>query len=436
MVLSHSGPPTPDSLWRATAIPLAAQPALQGNHSTRVLVIGAGFTGCSTALHLAAQGIDVSVIDAGQPGIGGSGRNGGQVNPGIKKTVEEVQEVWGKELGSELYRIIGSAPDLVFDLIKKHQIECHPVRTGIIQPAYSQKSMDYLKGYADYQHSIGAPIEILDQQETARLIGSGFYTGSFLDKRAGSVQPLSYCRGLAQAAITAGARFFGDTPAIRIDPGSGEKVVHTKQGSIRAEFVFLCTNGYTNLVPEDPLIQKLSKSVIPFYSYKVATRPLPPELQATVIPEQQVIADTRRLLTYFRKDHMGRLVMGGAGGPYEAKSKESYKNIQARIHELYPQIRKPEIEFRWCGKVCLTMDGVPHVHELSPGIFAGLGYNGRGVAMASMMGKWLAALVTAEQPETTVIPMTGVKSIPFHGMRKPFIQAMLHVNNIQDRMER
>lgn len=429
-------PPVPDSLWRATAIEFPHQPNIQGSHETTVVVIGAGFTGCSAALHLAQSGIDVILLDAGQPGIGASGRNGGQVNPGIKRTVEEVQEIWGKEQGQELYKTIGSAPDFVFKLIEEHNIDCHPVRSGIIQPAYSKKSLTYLKGYGEYHASTGAPVEFLSKQETSDLIGSDFYLGGFIDRRAGSVQPLSYCRGLASAGLKAGAIIYGDSAVTSIDISAHDKIVKTAHSTIKSQHILVCTNGYTNLIPDDPLIKKLSKTVVPLYSYKVATSPLSQQLQDQIIPEQQVIADTRRLLTYFRKDHMGRLVMGGAGGPYEAANNKAYDPIITRIHKLYPQIKKVNIEFRWCGKVCLTMDGLPHVHELAPGVLTGLGYNGRGVAMASLMGKWLAARITGEQLDGMTIPITQQKPLPFHSMRNPFVKALHYVKDVQDRMER
>ncbi len=427
---------TPNSLWNSTAIDFPVLSPLVEDIAAEVVIIGAGFTGCSAALHLAENNVDVVLIDAGQPGIGASGRNGGQVIPGIKKTVEEVQQVWGREMGRSLYDVIGTAPDLVFELIDKHDIDCHPVRTGIIQPAYSKNALEYLKNYGGYHASTGAPVEFLDRQQVAELLGSDFYLGGFLDRRGGSVQPLSYCRGLAHAALKNGARLFGDTPAISIkDLGSTPKVI-SSSGSISAPKVLVCTNGYTNLVRDDPLIRKLSKSVIPFYSYQVATAPLSEDLQRTIIPQQQVIADTRRLLTYFRKDHMGRLVIGSAGGPYQARGADSYAAVESRIRELYPHIMKPEIEFRWCGKVCLTLDGVPHVHALSPGIFTALGYNGRGVGMASLVGKWLAAMVSDISIDTDTIPVTSPKTIPFHSMRKPFIKAMQYVKNFQDQLER
>ena len=426
----------PDSLWRATAIEFPDRSALTGDHHTQVVVIGAGFTGCSAALHLAENNIDVIVLDAGQPGIGASGRNGGQVNPGIKRTVEEVQQVWGKDLGAALYKVIGSAPDLVFDLIEKHSIQCHPVRSGLVQPAYSRKSMNYLSNYARYMASIGAPVEILDKQRINQLTGSDFYLGGYIDKRGGSVQPLSYCLGLAKAAMNHGAKIFGDSAVMKIQNHGTHKQVITARGSVNAENVFICTNGYTNLVADDPLIKKLSKTIVPFYSYKVATTPLPEPLQQQIIPELQVIADTRRLLTYFRKDHTGRLVIGSAGGPYEASDIPAYKPIEKRITELYPQLHGAQIEFRWCGKVCLTMDGVPHIHQLEPGIFTGLGYNGRGVALGSLMGKWLASMVSKVDMDDTMIPVTQENTISLHGIRKPFIKTMQYVKQFQDQVER
>ncbi len=427
--------PDPPSLWRATAPDLPETPVLDGQQDTRVAVIGAGFTGCSAALHLAEQGVPVTVLDAGQPGIGASGRNGGQVNPGIKLRVEAVQRIWGTELGRELYRTMGGAPDLVFDLVNRHGIPCHPVRTGIIQPAYSGKSLDYLKRYGDYQASTGAPVRILDRQRTCELTGSTFYCGGFLDERAGSVQPLAYCRGLAEAAIRNGARFFGNSPVRRIESSERRKILHTPGGRVAAEQILICTNGYTDLVAHDPLIRKLSKTIIPFYSYQVATSPLADAIQETVIPQLQVVADTRRLLTYFRKDHEGRLVMGSAGGPHDARGASSYGLVVDRIREIYPQIGTPQIEFRWSGRVCLTADGVPHVHALSPGIYTGLGYNGRGVAMATLMGKWLADLAADIQPDTPTIPVTTARALPCHALQNPVVRIMLAINNIQDKVE-
>lgn len=428
--------PDPPSLWRATAPDLPDTPVLDGQQDTRIAVVGAGFTGCSAALHLAEQQIPVTVLDAGQPGIGASGRNGGQVNPGIKLPVEKVQRIWGQELGQQLYRAIGSAPDLVFELVKRHGIDCHPVRTGIIQPAYSRKSLDYLKRYGDYQASISAGVRILDREQTCELVGSEFYSGGFLDERAGSVQPLGYCRGLARAAMQNGAAFFGNSPVIRIESSGDRSILHTPTGRISAEQVLICTNGYTDLVAHDPLIRKLSRTVIPFYSYQVATAPLPSGIADTIIPQLQVIADTRRLLTYFRKDHQGRLVMGSAGGPYDARGTDSYRLVVDRIREIYPQIGQPRIEFRWSGKLCLTADGVPHVHELSPGIYTGLGYNGRGVAMATLMGRWLAGLATGVALDTPTIPVTTAQPLPFHAMQNPVIRAILTINDFQDRIEK
>ena len=284
-------PDIPDSLWRATATPLDPQPSLDGRRETDVAIVGAGFTGCSAALHLALSGTNCIVLDAGQPGIGASGRNGGQVNPGIKKPLHEVQDIWGKDEGEELYRIIGTAPDLVFELVTRFKISCHPVRTGIIQPAYSSSSMKYLEDYGKTQASLGAPVELLDREATHRMVGSEFYRGGFLDKRAGSVQPLSYCRGLAHAALDSGAEFFGDSPVTEMHRQDGKWLVITPGGSVSAESVLVCTNGYTDLVPHTPLIRELSKTVIPFYSYKVATAPLDPELADTIIPGNQVVAE-------------------------------------------------------------------------------------------------------------------------------------------------
>lgn len=426
----------PQSLWAATAINAPACHKLEAQIDTQVAIIGAGFTGCSAALHLSEMGINVVVLEAGEIGVGASGRNGGQVNPGIKRTAKYVQSIWGEEEGAELYKAIGGAPDLVFELIKKHNIDCHPVRSGIVQAAYSRASLKYTEKYGEYQASTGADIKFLNRDQIQTLIKSDFYIGGFLDNRAGSVQPLSYCRGLANAALKAGAQIFIDSAVSAISTSMGRKVLNTQLGQITAETVLVCTNGYTNLFPQDPLLRQLSKSIIPFYSYKVATKPLGEDLQNTFLPDKQIVADTRRLLTYFRKDHLGRLVMGGAGGPYAAETEGDYTPIVERVSQIYPQLSAAEIEFKWCGKVCITPDHVPHIHELATNVYCGLGYNGRGVAMASLMGKWLSEIATKKAPSQLRIPITTLRTIPAHGLRNPFIKAMLKVNDLQDRLEK
>ena len=148
-----------------------------------------------------------------------------------------------------------------------------------------------------------------------------------------------------------------------------------------------------------------------------------------------VASDTRRLLNYFRLDHEGRLVIGGRGGINSAKNTNDYAHIVKRIRSLYPQLKQPQIEYYWSGKVALTLDGLPHIHELAPGVYAGLGYNGRGVGMATLMGQWLADIATGRHPQACMLPVTRLKPIKFQSFRKPVISMAYFWKSLQDRTE-
>lgn len=300
--------PIPRSLWTDTAAPKPDTLPLKGDARAAVAIIGAGYTGLSAALHLAQSGIDACVLETHEPGWGASGRNGGQVIPVHKYDPPELIDIFGAESGRKLIDFIGTAPDLVFNLIEKHGITCDAVRKGWIQPAHNEPMIGTLKKRAEIWASYGAPIEFLDKAAVSERIGTSAYLWGWLDKRAGGVNPLGYSRGLARAAMAAGARIHGDTPVTRISGREGSFEIHTPSGKVVAEKVVVATNGYTG-----DLIPQLRKTIIAPNSFQVATKPLPSGVRQTILPGGEVSSDSRRLLNYFRVDASGRLLMGGRG---------------------------------------------------------------------------------------------------------------------------
>ncbi len=417
---------SPLSLWEATAPAAPDLPTVRGELRADIAVVGAGFTGLSAALHLAESGRDVVAIDAEAPGWGASGRNGGQVIAGVKYDPDVLERMNGQALVA----IVGAGPDLVFDLIAKHAIDCAPVRNGWLQLAVSEATMRVASARATQWQARGAPVRVLDAREAARLSGSGAYVGGWLDLRGGTVQPLAYARGLASAAQRRGARIFAASPAIGLTREGDGWRVETPQGSVRAATVILATNAYA-----DRLHDRLRRSVVAVPSYQIATDPMPEALRAQILPAGQPVSDMRRLLRYFRTDSAGRLVMGARGVYGDAPPAQAMRRQLRAVREIFPQAAGLNFPYRWGGMVAVTPDHMPHLHALAPGLLAGLGYNGRGVAMATVMGKRLADWARGQPPETLGFPVTPVTPIRLHAFSRLGVRAVVKYYAARDALE-
>ncbi len=414
------------SLWEATAPPAPALPVLSGDIRAQAAVIGAGYTGLSAALHLAEAGIDCVVIDRNGPGFGASGRNGGQVIAGLKQDPDTLESMFGAT-GAGLVAAIGAAPDLVFDLIGRFAIACQPVRTGWLQLAVSGSALRVVQARAAQWQARGVAIRLLDRADATRLSGSSAYLGGALDPRGGTVQPLAYARGLAAAAASRGARLFAGTAAVRLSPQTGGWRIETDAGAIDAAQVIIATNAYA-----DRLHDGLRRSVVPVPSYQIASDPLPEALRRSILPDGQAVSDTRRLLRYFRVDDAGRLIMGGRGAFGQVSAgREALPHLQA-VREIYPQAAGLAFPYRWGGLVAMTADHLPHLHRLAPGLYAGLGYNGRGVAMATLMGRALAGLVTGS--EDPFLPVTRLAPLPLHRFSRTWASLAARYFGVLDRL--
>jgi glycine/D-amino acid oxidase-like deaminating enzyme len=423
------------SLWTATATPAPDCPALEGAQRADVCIVGGGFTGLSAALHLAESGADVLLLEAGEPGFGASGRNGGQVIPGLKIDPDEIEARLGPERGGRLVELVGGAADFVFDLVRRYGIECEARQDGWIRAAHSESALRASLAGARQWRRRGAPIEELDRVRIAELTGTEGYAGGWLDHRGGALQPLSYARGLARAAQRRGIRLHGASLATGLRRDGAAWAVETWRGSVLARQVVLATNAYSDLAGPGRPWPGLAESVIPVHSYLVATRPLPDELRRTILPKGHAVSDTRRLLRYFRLDPAGRLVMGGRGKFRESRDQRDYRAVMRSVGELYPGLANPAWEFVWGGKVALTLDHWPHLHEPAPGLYAGLGYNGRGVAMATLMGRWLADRVQGVADRDAPFPVTPLRRVPFHRWRRPVLAAAVAWKRLLDRLE-
>ena len=409
----------PRTLYAETARPAPATPPLDGDKTVSVAVVGGGFTGLSTALHLAERGVDCAVLEAQAPGWGASGRNGGQVNPGLKFDPDQVE----RDLGAAAVTFSGNAPNVVFDLIERHQIACEALQSGTLRAAFGPRALAGVRATAAQWDRRGAPVTFVDRDAMAGLTGADRYLGAVLDRRGGQLNPLGYARGLATAAINAGAAVHGATPVTRMEKAGGRWRLTTPRGVVTADKVVLATNGYT-----DGLWPGLARSVVPVYSAIVASEPVSDD----IMPSRSSLYEMGDITVYYRKDRDNRVLMGGRsvqrdiGGPGELRYLIDY------TARLWPAMRGVQWTHGWSGQLAVTQDHYPHVHEPDENVLVCLGYNGRGVAMSTAMGGEIARRAIGGRAAEIALPVTGIREIPFHGLWKSAVRARVVYGRIRD----
>jgi glycine/D-amino acid oxidase-like deaminating enzyme len=419
------------SLWSVTASPGPATFQLTDSLSADVVVIGAGYTGLSAALHLAEAGRSVVVLESAAVGERASGLNGGQVIAGVKHDPDQLQVLFGETLGARYVRTVGGAADAVFALIARHGIQCDALRTGWLQPAATEAALPALAARAAQWRQRGAAVEVVGREPMQRLTGSARYCGGLLDGRGGTVQPLSYARGLAQALLRHGGRVFTHSPVLRLARAGSGYCADTARGRVSAGQVIVATNAYTGA-----LNPQLRRTVVAVPSFQVATAPIPPQLRAQILPGGQAASDTCRLLRYFRTDASGRLVMGTRGSFSAAPTAFTARHHYQAVREIYPQLAGLGFEFHWGGFVAMTSDHLPHLHQIAPGVLAALGYNGRGVAMATVMGELLAQRVLGMPAEQLGFPVTALHPIRLHAFSRLGVRATIQYLRLRDTLDR
>lgn len=409
------------SLYLAEAGLEAPWPPFRGTARAQVAIVGGGITGLSCALHLAEAGVGVTLLEAFGPGWGASGRNGGQLNPGLKYDPSEIIARFGAARGGALVRLAWGAVDETATLIRRLGIDCQLTRNGTIRAAQTpadvaavQKSQRDMAGH-------GMPVDWLTPEAIARLVGHRHYAGGFLDRRGGQVQPLRYVRGLARAASAAGAVLHENSRVTGIRQIPGGWCLQVNGGTLEAGQVLVATNGYA-----DGLVPGLAQAMVPVFSSILSTPPLPEDLVDAVMPGRQSLYESGLVTVYARVDAGDRLIVGGRGPMAPSAAVTDMGAVARHAQRLWPALTRVGWERAWNGRVAITPDHLPHLHQIGPGFLALYGYNGRGVALAGAMGRVMADHLAGTLPlEEVPLPVTPLQPIRFHRFWKLGVQATI-----------
>jgi sarcosine oxidase len=374
--------------------------ALQGDHQTDVAIIGGGYTGLSAALHLAKAGRECVVLEAEDIGYGGAGRNVGLVNAGLWLMPEELLKLAGAEYGEKLLTVLGNSPDLVYRLIEEHQIECEPLRNATLHCADSKAGLKALQQREAQWQQRGAPVRLLDPDETAARTGSQSFCGALMDERAGTIQPLSYAYGLANIALERGACLFRNTPVTAHTKDGQKYKLTTPQGTLTANAVIIAVHAYPGFA-----FQSIRKSMIWMNFFQFATPPLTGAADATVLPEHQGAWDTNLILSSYRRDAAGRLIVGSVGTINDFAYSLHEAWVRRTIRKTFPQVGEVPLEYGWHGTFAMNGNHIPRLHLLDDKMVMITSYNGRGIGPGTLFGKLLAEYVMDGDSEKIPLPV-------------------------------
>lgn len=401
----------PMSLWDASAQEADYQKEFDGDISVDIAIVGGGFTGLSTALHCAQNGLSAHVLEAQHIGYGGSGRNVGLVNAGIWLPPQKVRKQLGEAAGSKFIQTLGEAPEYVFSLIEKNQIQCEVTKTGTIHAAHSPAGFKDLEARNKEWQRLGQPVDLLTKDDAAKLIGSNAFYGGLVDKRAGTINPMGYCRGLARVALSQGAAISTGVKANSLRKVSDKWIIKTDRGIVTANSVVLGTNAYT-----DDLFPDLKRTFTMIHYFQLATKPLNSDA-AHILPDRQGLWDTGQIMFSIRRDAFNRLIVGSMGTIVGAKNKGlSHRWARKQISRIFPSLGPVEFEEAWHGQIAMTPDHLPRIYELDDGLYTPIGYNGRGITTGTIFGRAIADLLKGADTKNLPLPITKlstVKSAPF-----------------------
>lgn len=421
--------PYPLSYYAASASPAPTRPALEGERDTDICIIGAGYTGLSTALFLLESGFKVCIVEAAKVGFGASGRNGGQIVNSYSRDIDVIERSVGARQAQLLGQMAFEGGRIIRERIAKYNIQCD-LKDGGVFAAFTAKQMGHLEAqkklWERYGHN---QLELLDTKGIRDVVATDNYVGGMLDLSGGHIHPLNLALGEAAAVESLGGIIYEQSPAVRIERGTNP-IVHTPQGRVKAKFVVVAGNAYLgNLIPE------LAAKSMPCGTQVITTEPLGEDLAHSLLPQDYCVEDCNYLLDYYRLSGDKRLIYGG-GVVYGARDPANIEAIiRPKMLKTFPQLKDVKIEFAWTGNFLLTLSRLPQVGRLGDNIYYSQGCSGHGVTYTHLAGKVLAESLKGQAERFDAF--ASLPHYPFPGgqlFRVPFTALGAWYYSLRDRL--
>jgi gamma-glutamylputrescine oxidase len=373
----------PESFYAASANPVPARPALQGDVETDVCIIGAGYTGLSTAISLLENGFKVCIVEAAKVGFGASGRNGGQIVNSYSRDIDVIERSVGAKEAQLMGQMAFEGGRILREYVAKYNINCD-LKDGGVFAANTPKQLKHLEAQKKLWERYGhTQLELLDEKRIHEIVDCDNYVGGMLDMSGGHFHPLNLALGEAAAVESLGGVIYEQSPAVRIDRGANP-VVHTPNGRVKAKFIVVAGNAYLgNLVPE------LASKTMPCGTQVIATEPLSEEVAKTLLPQDYCVEDCNFLLDYYRLTADKRLIFGG-GVVYGARDPANIEAIiRPKMLKVFPQLKDVKVDFAWTGNFLLTLSRLPQVGRIGDNIYYSQGCSGHGITYTHLAGRLL-----------------------------------------------
>ena len=416
------------SYYAATANELTDYDPLSGDTTADVCVIGAGFTGISTALHLAERGYDVHVVEANRVGWGASGRNGGQLIGGVSGE-KRVARHRGEDVDEVFAELRWAGHEIVRERVAKYGIQCD-LKFGYLDVAIKDRHLHDLDDEYQRLEKAGFPHELrlLSKGETQDTIGTDAYIGALLNMGNGHLHPLNLCVGEARAAESLGTTIWERSPVIRIDKGNRPKVV-TPRGSVTADAVVIAGNAYHHIEPA------LRGIMFPVNSFIIATEPLPADVVGAINPHDLAVCDPNFVLEYFRLSADKRLLFGGRINYFGDDPNFIGRRLRKKMARIYPQLSNVRIDYAWGGTIGVPLNRVPQLGRVSPNVYYSQGYSGHGVNVTHLAGQILADAIAGSLERFDLFADVKPIVVPgAHLLQKPMVALGMLYYTIRDRL--
>ncbi|MBX4336539.1 NAD(P)/FAD-dependent oxidoreductase [Bartonella raoultii] len=394
---------------------------------SNVVIIGGGFTGLSAAYHLAKAGVSVVLLEASRFGDGASGRNGGQLGTGQRQWVETLEKKYGFERSKLLFNLAEEAKRDILSWCAMPDCQCD-FRIGQLSVFHKKCEVEAYQRHVETMQRYGyCGLTFMNRSETVRRLGSSFYYGGIYDANTGHINPLKLVVWLAKQAKNAGAKLYEKTPVTTVKREGSHWRVITQQGNIATEHILLATNAY-----KLGLQHFVEKNIVSIRSYIGATDPLPKH--SAILSEGESVDDSRFMVRYFRKSIDNRLLFGGVES-YDNKNPVNLnERVRQQIIEIYPYLKPINLTHCWGATVGITVERMPYVRQLFPGLTYCGGYSGHGVMLAPFIGKLYSEWLTGKHERFAYFQELKISSFPGGRiLRYPLVFLAMHWFSLMDR---